>query len=118
LQDEAEQQRERFLPAALICSVIANVNRDPERRPNPWEPRDFMPGARTEEDEMREFAEAVGRGETFETDPEDIERFKRQMEATFGRRETGTGMSVGNLIVTTPVRTNAIAGDTPRRGLN
>jgi hypothetical protein len=76
--------RERIYPAALICSVLANVNRDAEKRPEPFQPADFMPGAKSEEDEMREFVEAVQRGETFETDPHDLERFKRQMQETFG----------------------------------
>lgn len=102
-----EQARDRIYPAALICSVIANVNRDAERRPDPWQPADFMPGAKTEEDEMREFVEAIQRGDTFETDPEDLERFKQQMETSFKN-------------VVTPgevIRTNAIAGERPGRGL-
>ena len=32
---------------------------------------------------MREFAEAVARGDTFETDPEELETFKRQLTSTF-----------------------------------
>jgi hypothetical protein len=64
--------------------VLANLKRDPEQRPEPWQPANFMPGAKSEEDEMQEFVEAVLRGDTFETDPEDLERFKRQMESTFG----------------------------------
>jgi hypothetical protein len=59
------------------------VNRDAERRPEPWQPADFMPGAKSEEDEMREFVERVQRGDTFETDPDDLERFKRQMMSSF-----------------------------------
>ena len=108
LQDEIEQTRDRIYPAALICSVIANVNRDAEKRPEPWRPADFMPGAKTEEDEMREFVEAIQRGDTFETDPEDLERFKWQMKSSFKN-------------IVTPgeiVRTNAVAGDGTRRGLN
>lgn len=49
-----------------------------------------MPGAKSEEDEMREFVEAVLRGDSFETDPEDLESFKRQMQATFGNIVTET----------------------------
>jgi hypothetical protein len=90
LQDEIEQVRERIYPAALICSVLANVNRDSEKRPEPWQPADFMPGAKSEEDEMREFVEAIQRGDTFETDPEDLDRFKRQMVSTFGNVVTAT----------------------------
>jgi hypothetical protein len=87
LEDELELQRERFAPAALICSVIANVNRDSERRPEPYTAAQFMPGAKTEEDEMREFVEAIQRGDTFEVDPEQAEAFKRQMMATFGKTD-------------------------------
>lgn len=94
-----EQQRERIYPAALICSVIANVNRDPERRAEPWQPAHFMPGAKSEEDEMREFVEAVQRGDKFEADPEEIERFKRQMESAFGKRtDSASGITLGNLV--------------------
>ena len=71
------------MPAAVICSVIANVNRDPDRRAEPFTPADFMPGAKTEEDEMREFVEAVQRGEKFETDPAALEQFKQQLHSTF-----------------------------------
>ncbi len=28
--------------AALVCSLIANVNRDPKRQPRAFEPSDFM----------------------------------------------------------------------------
>jgi hypothetical protein len=73
--------RDQLLPAALICSVIANVHRteDTER----FEPADFLPGAKTKEEELEEFAEAVLRGDTFETDPEELEIFKRQMMQSF-----------------------------------
>lgn len=72
-----------MLPAALVCSVIANVNRDPERRSEPYIPADFLPGAKTPEDEMREFAEAVMRGDKFEVDPEAAAEFRRNMITTF-----------------------------------
>lgn len=29
--------------AGLICAVLANINRDPKRRSQPYEPADFMP---------------------------------------------------------------------------
>lgn len=29
--------------AALICAVLANINRDPKRRPVPYQVADFMP---------------------------------------------------------------------------
>ena len=72
------------MPAAMICSVMANIVRDEDKRPEPWTPADFMPGAKTEEDEMREFAEAVARGDSFETDPALIADWKTKMQATFG----------------------------------
>ena len=120
LQDDLEEQKERLYPAAIVCSVIANVNRDPERRPEPFQPADFMPGAKSEEDEMREFVEAIQRGDKFEMDPEEMENFKRNMERTFGKRtDPDSGITLGNL-VSVPgeiVRTNAISGERPERGL-
>jgi hypothetical protein len=83
LRDEHDQERERLVPAALICAVIANSHRDPDRRPEPWTPADFMPGAKSEEDEMREFVERVQRGDKFEIDPEAAESFKQQMQSMF-----------------------------------
>jgi len=32
--------------AALVCSVVANVNRDRRKRAKPFGPRDFMPDRR------------------------------------------------------------------------
>ena len=58
-----------------------------------------MPGAKSEEDEMREFVDAIQRGETFEVDPEEMERFKREMDRCFGKRtDKDTGITRGNLI--------------------
>lgn len=99
LREEMEQHKERLYAAALICSTLANINRDEERHPEPYTPQHFMPGAKTEEDEMREFVEAVQRGDTFEVDPDEVEAFKRQMEATFGKRG-----DQGNLVTTEPRR--------------
>jgi hypothetical protein len=82
--EQQEIDRERFAPAALVCAVLANINRDPDKRSEPFTTADFLPGAKTEEDEMREFAEAVARGETFEADPEESAAFRRQMQASFG----------------------------------
>jgi hypothetical protein len=87
-EQDAELFRDRLWPAALVCSVIANVNRDAEKRPEPFSAADFMPGAKTEEDEMREFVEAIQRGETFATDPDELEQFKRSMHAAFGNIAT------------------------------
>jgi hypothetical protein len=73
----------RTLPAALICATIANIVRDKDSHPQPYTPAQFLPGAKTDEDELREFAEAVARGESFEPDPELNEQFKRQMQEAF-----------------------------------
>lgn len=78
LHDERLEERSH---AALICAVLANINRDPEHRP--YDVKDFMPGAKSEEDELREFAEAVARGETFEDPPEVVAEFRRSLEANF-----------------------------------
>ena len=72
-----------MVPAAMICSVIANVNRNSEQRPEPWTIQDFLPGAKTEEEEWIEWLEAIDRGEEPQPDPEAVEKFKRQMRATF-----------------------------------
>ena len=32
--------------AALICSVLANIARDPKKKGTPYIPRDFMPGGK------------------------------------------------------------------------
>lgn len=63
--------------------MVANVNRDSERKPEPFTAADFMPGAKTEEDDMREFVEKVQRGESFEVDPVEIDNFRRTMGGTF-----------------------------------
>lgn len=31
------------LRAGIVASTVANVNRDPKKRPRPFQPRDFMP---------------------------------------------------------------------------
>jgi len=47
--------------AAIIASIIANVNRDPKKKPTPYKPQDFMPSRRNKtqrknisEDQKRE----------------------------------------------------------------
>ena len=40
LKAEREQSDQR---AALICSVLANINRDSKRKPTPYKVQDFMP---------------------------------------------------------------------------
>lgn len=78
----------------MVCSVLANINRDTDRRPEPYTTDHFMPGAKSDEDEMRDFVEAIQRGDSFEPDPDQADAFKRQMEATFGKQGDR-----GNLVV-------------------
>lgn len=33
------------LPGAMVCSIVANVNRDPKARKEPYSPSDFLPFA-------------------------------------------------------------------------
>ena len=80
---DAEIARDALLPAALICAVMANIHRDPDRT-EPYTPAYFLPGAQSKEDEMREFADRVLSGEQFESDPEGVATFRRQLEAAFG----------------------------------
>jgi hypothetical protein len=82
IEDEQQAFRDSLTSAALICAVIANVHRDPDRRP--FTPADFMPGAKTEEDDLREFAEAVMRGETFAPPSrEELAKFRSEFVAAF-----------------------------------
>lgn len=74
--------RDALVPAAMVCSLLANINRDPERS-EPFTPMDFLPGATSQDDDMREFAEAVMRGDKFEVDPEAESAFRRNMITTF-----------------------------------
>ena len=41
-REEAKEERLDYR-AALICSVIANVNRDSKKKSKPFQPQDFMP---------------------------------------------------------------------------
>lgn len=41
-----QEQEEQDFRAAIICSIIANVNRDPKKRQKAFEPKDFMPQRR------------------------------------------------------------------------
>jgi hypothetical protein len=76
--------RDGYGPAAMICSLLANINRDRDQRPEPFTPADFLPGARTEDDDMEEFVRLVQSGHKFEADPEQVAQFRRQMMSTFG----------------------------------
>lgn len=86
LQEEQCQAQEQFAPAAMICSVLANINRGEDDAP--WKPSDFMPGASSDRDEMLAFVEAIEAGETFDVDPGEMAVFKQQLESTFSNIAT------------------------------
>ena len=44
--------------SALICAVIANVNRNPKKRHSPFKPSDFMP-RREEQEPEKQFPEQM-----------------------------------------------------------
>lgn len=68
------------MPAALICSVLANIHRGEDV--DPYSVEDFMPGSKgrkSDEEDMREFIEQIERGEKFEVDPEAMAKFKQSL---------------------------------------
>lgn len=56
-EDNMERQDFR---AGMVASVIANVNRDPKHRREPWQTSDFMPGHRPEKPKLMTPEESVG----------------------------------------------------------
>lgn len=77
------QDRRRIVPAALVCSVLANINRNERKRPQPFTIADFMPDpdAQTDEEHLAEFAERVRRGDKFTTAPADMRSLKEMFES-------------------------------------
>jgi hypothetical protein len=51
--------RECDYPAGVVGSVIANVNRDPEKRPDPFEPWDIIGSLQPPEDRPEQTPEEV-----------------------------------------------------------
>jgi hypothetical protein len=45
--------------AALICSVLAEINRDKKKRPKPFTPQDFMPKKKLTKEQMMNNAKAL-----------------------------------------------------------
>lgn len=78
LTADREVRREAFEPAALICSVIANVNRNSDVRPEPFTPADFIPAT---ERELEEQEEAANRPPT----PEEVENYKQRLKLNFNK---------------------------------
>jgi hypothetical protein len=76
------EDRRRMAPAALVCTVLANIHRDPTTKPEPWQISDFLPDpdAKTEQEEWIEFADKVRRGEEFKTPPAEMDSLKRMFE--------------------------------------
>lgn len=62
--------------------MLANINRDEGKKPDPYRPADFMPGA-DPHDEWDEFLDAIESGNMPEPDPEEMAVFRRELEATF-----------------------------------
>lgn len=69
----------------MICATIANVHRDPDKKPDPWIPEDFM-GGETDEENMAEFCAKVARGEKFQMDEDEAEATRAMLKATFAGR--------------------------------
>jgi hypothetical protein len=88
-----ERERRHFIAFALVCSVIANVNRDPKERDEPYTIDDFLPGAQSEEEKLIEWYELMEKIERGEADPEHnpeaMETFKRQMKKIFRGANSG-----------------------------
>lgn len=76
------------MPAALVCSVLANIHRTEDREP--YTISDFLPGGDrgrglSEEEDMRRFIDEVQSGKTFDPPPpEQIAAFRRSLESNFG----------------------------------
>lgn len=64
-------QDQQLLGSAMICSVLANINRDKNKKHEPYEPDDFMPH----------------RGKRAEIEVPDGESLYRQTLAMFGTSE-------------------------------
>lgn len=76
--------RDAYGPAACIQSLLANIYRDQEKKPDPYMPADFLPGAKnSEEDDWRDFIEKVQSGYKFEVDPRQVAQFRAEMNRAF-----------------------------------
>lgn len=89
-QQQAEIERERWMPAALICSVLANLHRDPEKRHEPYTIADFLPADASEvrrddsevlDKDMRDFIDALARGEEPGMNEQQLQAFKAGMHS-------------------------------------
>ncbi|HEY8766051.1 MAG TPA: hypothetical protein VIP09_02115 [Dehalococcoidia bacterium] len=48
VEDQLMLEENEDLRSGIVASVIANVNRDPKQRSEPYSPQDFMPRRRPE----------------------------------------------------------------------
>ena len=54
LSDRHEDAMRRALhPGAMVCSTLANLHRDPKKRPEPFTPADFLPALQIKADPER-----------------------------------------------------------------
>ena len=81
--------RARLEPAALVCSLLAEIHRDPDKRDRPYTVSDFLPGdfessapidGKEANDEMKAFIDAIQRGESMEQTQESIEALKNSLK--------------------------------------
>lgn len=86
---EAGERKARY-HAAMIVAAIFNVHCDREKRPQGWEPEDFMPsdgrsGMRAVDEDLKDFALAVERGQLEAAPPEAsaVDAFKNSLRAQF-----------------------------------
>ena len=56
-----DEQRRLDYRSAMICSILAEINRDRKRRPRPFSPDDFMPKEEVEEGDDPKMKRALER---------------------------------------------------------
>lgn len=84
LRAVAERERRAFyIPAAMICATLCNLQRDPEKHPEPYTVGYFLGDENEEEISDREFIDKVLAGDSFEFDPDQVAAFRRQFEGAF-----------------------------------
>lgn len=54
--DAIEPIGNSWMQTGMVAATIANVNRDPKKRPSPYQPEDFMPERMADEPELPDTA--------------------------------------------------------------